>query len=157
MFTILLTRARLLTAAVFASLVLLACHPTLAKSVGADVWNVPTLNDQLRESEGMSDQLDAEGDEVRRRIAVKESIVSELIAGRTTLAEVTAKFIELNATRPGYVDAIRMSYPGATDLEKSARNVISYALARAPDGTHDALSRKLEAELEQMIARSGSH
>lgn len=141
----------------FASLTLLACHPTLAKSIGADVWNVPALNDQLRESTSAGDRLNDEDDEVRRRIAVKEALVAELIAGHTTLAEVTAKFSELNATRPQYVAAIRSSYAGATDQEKTARNVLSYSLARAPDGTRDALSQRLEAELDQMIALSATH
>lgn len=153
MFATLLTRSRLLTAGgVLAALALLAGHPTLAKSIGADVWNVPALNDQLRESSDLNAQLDDEDEEVRHRIAMKEAIIGELIASRATLAETTAKFIELNAARPEYVTTIRATYPGATDEEKAARNVIAYALARAPASGYEALSQRLDAELQQMTA-----
>ncbi len=157
MFANLLTRSRLLTSgaalAALAALALLTGHPTLAKSIGADVWNVPALNDQLRESSDLSAQLDDEDEEIRHRIVVKEAIIGQLIANHATLAETTAKFIELNASRPEYVTTIRATYPGATYEEKAARNVISYALARAPAGGYDALSRRLDAELQQMTDR----
>ncbi len=153
-----MSRPRLVTAvAALATLTILACHPTLAKSIGADVWNVPALNDQLRESTGASERLDIEDDEIKRRIDLKETIIEELLAGRITLAEATAKFTELNATRPKYMEAIRASFPGATDQEKAARNVISYSLTRTPVDTRAAVSQKFDAELEKMIALSGTH
>ena len=136
-----MTRPRLFVAAVaLVTLGLLIGHPTLARSIGADVWNVPALNEQLRQSEDAREDLDAEDTEIRRRIAVKEALVAELIDGHVSLADVTARFLAINATRPHYMAAIRQSFPGATDQEKTARNVISYALARAPAGTADALA-----------------
>jgi len=153
-----MTRPRLFVAAVaLVTLGLLIGHPTLARSIGADVWNVPALNEQLRQSEDAREDLDAEDTEIRRRIAVKEALVAELIDGHVSLADVTARFLAINATRPHYMAAIRQSFPGATDQEKTARNVISYALARAPAGTADALAARLNAELERMIARSDTH
>ncbi|MBP3959556.1 hypothetical protein J8F10_30295 [Gemmata sp. G18] len=158
MFATLTARPRLLaTALVLAAFTGLAGHPTLAESVGADVWNVAELQESLRESTDVSSQLDTEGGAVLRRIAVKEALVDELLAGRAPLAEVTTKFTELNAARAEYLTTIRAFYPGATDQEKMARNVISFALLRAPARARSALAQRLDAELNQMIAPSGTH
>jgi hypothetical protein len=130
----------------------LAVHPTWARSIGVDVWNLPTLKEQVRESAAEGDRLSSEDDEVLRRIAIKEGIISDLLTGRSTLAEATDRFTELNAARPEYVEALRDTYPGATDQEKFARNVISFARARAALHERAALSSRLEAELRQIIA-----
>ena len=130
----------------------LVVHPTWAESIGVDVWNVPALNKQVRASVDEGDRLASEDDEVLRRIAIKESIVIELIFGRTTLAEATEQFVALNSARPTYLDELRNAFPGATDQEKFARNVISFAVSRVPPHERPALSSRLETELRQMIA-----
>ncbi|VTR91337.1 unnamed protein product [Gemmata massiliana] len=151
-------RPRLIaTAAVLACFALLASQTTLARSVGADVWNVPELQSQLEESTEKRGQLDAQGDVIMRRIVVKEALIDDLLAGRTTLAEVTEKFTELNAPRAEYQTLIRVTYPGATDQEKAARNVISFALLRAPAGARADLAERLEDELQELIALSATH
>lgn len=129
-------------------------RPAWAQSVGLDVWNVPALQAEMRASADASDRLDEKDHEVQQRMAVKESLVAELIAGRTTLAEVTARFTDMNATRPDYVASIRATFSGTTDLEKSARNVIDYALARVPVAERAAFAARLEAELQQMLVLS---
>ncbi len=153
MFATLITRPRLLTVLlalpVFAAGIV---HPTWAKSAGIDVWNVPALRDEMRTSADECERLEVAEHEVQRRIALKESLVLELIAGRATLAEVTAHFSELNASRPNYVAAIRESFPGDTDEEKAARNVIAYALARTSAADRDAVACRLDAELQRMLA-----
>ncbi len=158
MFATLTTRPRLVaTATVLASFAILTGHPTLARSVGADVWNVAELQSQLQESTEARGQLDAQGDVILRRIAVKEALIDDLLTGRTTLAEVTAKFTELNAPRAEYRTVIRATYSGTTDQEKAARNVISFALLRAPAGARADLTERLNDELQQMIALSATH
>lgn len=157
MFATSLTRPRRLTATLVVTFAVLAGHPTLARSVGMDVWNVPELQQQLDAASDESARLRTEDDVVLQRIAVKEAIVKELIAGHTTLAETTDRFAEMNANRPQALAVIRLAYPGATDQEKTARNVISYALGRTPVADRAALSRRLEAELQQMTAARGAH
>jgi hypothetical protein len=137
--------------------VLSAVRPTWAQSIGADVWNVPALQEQVRASVAEETRLDCEDGEVMRRIAVKEAIAADLAEGRCTLAEATDRFNELNATRPEYVSTLLRSVPGATDREKFARNVISYALIRVEPSERPALSSRLEAELRQMLADSAAH
>jgi hypothetical protein len=130
----------------------LSVHPTWAKSLGADVWNMPALKEQLRETQSDIARLDAEDQGVRQRIAVKESLIQDLLAGRATLAEVTEQFTALDATRPEYMDVLRANYPAASDREVMARNVISYAMPRVPAEERDAVSSKLEADLRHMLS-----
>lgn len=158
MFVTLTARLRLLTFALALPVFVAGlAHPTWAKTAGIDVWNVPTLREQIRTLAGENDRLDAAEDEVQRRMAVKEALVAELVAGRTTLAAVTAQFVEMNAGRPNYVAAIRASFPGGTDQEKAARNVIEYALARTAAANQAAVAGRLEAELRQMTAPAPAH
>lgn len=155
---LLLSRPRVLIGSCVAvAVVVLAVHPSLARTIGADVWNVPALNDQVSASAAEEDRLDDEGDEVMRRIVIKEGIVTDLIAGRTTLADATARFVELNASRPHYLAALRDAYPGATDYEKFARNVISFAVARVPAHQRSELSGRLEGELRRSCDAVASH
>lgn len=134
----------------------LTIHPTWAKSLGADVWNMPALKEQLRESQNDIARLDAEDQGVRQRIAVKESLVQDLLAGRATLAEVTEQFTALDASRPEYMDILRANHPAASDREVMARNVISYALPRVPAEERAAVSSKLEVDLQQMLSGAGA-
>lgn len=154
----LLSRPRVLIAScAAAAAVVLAVHPSLAQTIGADVWNVPSLKEQVRASAAEEDRLDGEDGEVMRRIAVKEAIIADLIAGRTTLADATARFVALNASRPHYLAALRETYPGATDDEKFARNVISFAVARVPAHRRSELSSRLEGELRQSCDAVATH
>lgn len=137
--------------------VVLVAHPTLAHTIGADVWNVPALKEQVRVSTAEESRLTEEDNDVLRRIAIKDAIITDLIAGRTTLSEATDRFTALNADRPRYMDALRESFAGATDQEKFARNVISFAIARAEPHERVALSSRLETDLRQMIAAGASH
>jgi hypothetical protein len=150
-------RRRALFAALVVAAAALAVHPTWARAVGLDVWNVPALSAQVRASEAEGSRLADEDDEVRHRIAVKDAIVTDLYAGRLTLVEATDRFTAMNATRPHYLPAIRAAFPGATDREKMARNVISYALPRVPAPERGAAASRFETDLRQMLADAASH
>ena len=158
MLEVLLARPRaLVCSCLLVGAVVLVAHPTLAQSIGADVWNMPALKEQVRAADAEDDRLSTEDDDVLRRIAIKDTIVIDLIAGRTTLADATTRFTELNAGRPRYLAALRESYPGAPDQEKFARNVISFAVSRVAPEERAALSSRLETELRQMVAARASH
>lgn len=135
----------------------LTVHPSWARSIGADVWNAHGLNKQVRTAASEEDRLTSEDDEVLHRIAIKESIISDLIAGRTTLADATERFTVLNEARPDYLTTVRDAFPGSTDQEKFARNVISFAVARVGPHERAALSSRLEAELQQTIVLGATH
>ena len=89
---------------------------------------------------------------VCRRIEVKESIAWDLVAGRTTLADATARFMLLNEPYPYYLQMIRDTYPGSTDQERTARNVMDYTLGRVTDRRErERLAGRFEGELRTMI------
>lgn len=125
--------------------------PQWVEAVGADVWNLPALHAKIDEAEERSRELGADGEEVRHRIAVKETIIADVLDGRCDLAAATARFTELNASHPDCMSVIRSSYPGDTDEEKLARNVISYCESRVPAAQRPALTARLTAELDFML------
>lgn len=154
----LLARPRVLVAfCLVVGAVVLVAHPTLARSIGADVWNVPALKEEARAASAQEERLTEEGGDVLRRIAIKDAIIAELLGGRITLSTATDRFTELNAGRPYYLSALRETFSGATDQEKFARNVISFAVARVEPHERADLSSRLETELRQMLAAGASH
>lgn len=125
-------------------------NPRLAERLGVDVWNLPGLHAKIDAAEETDREIGAESEDVQHRIAVKETIIDDVLAERCDLATATARFAELNATRPQCMNVIRTAYPGDTDEEKLARNVISFCEARAPAAQRVALAERLEAQLNRM-------
>src|SRR5262249_52450582 len=68
--------------------------------------------------------------ELHNRIDVKEALIYNLIAGRTTLVTVRNQFLILDQDRLDHMYMLRKSHPGATDEEAMTQNVISYTLMR---------------------------
>jgi N-acetylmuramic acid 6-phosphate (MurNAc-6-P) etherase len=101
-------------------------------------------------------ELDEVDRDIRQRIELKEMLVAELLAGCTSLATVTAQFLVLNQERARDMVVIRRQFSGASDTEKTARNVIGYAELQIKDcgDIHRALIfARLECELRQITAR----
>lgn len=129
-----------------------AASPAWARSVGLDVWNASELAEQEQEAVERKAELAAEDAEICQRIGLKEAVIDDLVAGRTTLAEATARFTDLNQSQPNYMTMIHLGYPGSTDEEKMARNVMGYALARAEEPAEcERLAHRLDAELRTML------
>lgn len=131
-----------------------AAHPGLCAALGLDVWNLPELRSRVEAERTEERELTAEDDDVRQRIAAKETVIADLIAGRIGLDAATERFAEMNAGRAHCLDAIRATYPGDTDEEKMARNVIAYCETRVPAAERDELTARLEAELHQMLCEA---
>ena len=132
--------------------VVFAASPAWARSVGLDVWNASDLARQEREAIELRDDLEATDAEICHRIEAKEAVVDALAAGRITLAQATARFTALNRAQPQYLEMIRDTFPGSTDDERMARNVITYVLLRAEDpAAYDRLTSRLDAELQAML------
>jgi hypothetical protein len=130
-----------------------AANPAWARSAGLDVWNAAELAREKEEVIEQGRELAAVDDEICRRIAVKEAVVRDVIDGRTTLADATAQFMALNEPYPANLRMIRETYPGSTDEEKTARNVICYTLGRVDDpDERDWVAHRLQEELQAVIA-----
>jgi hypothetical protein len=159
-----LTARRCLVALALAvSVAVAAARPAWAASAGLDVWNLPDLDRQTADATEESRDLDARDAEVRERIDLKERLVENLVAGRTTLAEVAAQFVALNESRPEYARLIRETYPGATEEEKVARHVVENALLRLagrPAAERAEVAARLDGELRRLAgdpAAPGTH
>lgn len=154
MLNFLFARGRVtLTGLMFVGASALALFPTWVQSVGADVWNLPSDEASIRENARANDRITQQNDETLRRIAIKESIVEELLAGRLTLAEATDQFVEMNAARPECLNRIRAEYPGSGDREKTARNVISFAIVHTKPAERAGVQLRLERELQRMLGQ----
>lgn len=132
----------------------LAANPVWATAAGLDVWNVPALQRQMATIEEHNRALAVAADDVKERIEAKEQLIRDLIAGRATLAQVTAAFLAINEGSPVCMKVIRQTFAGATDYEKHARNVVSFALARfkcETPGQHAEVRARLEDELHGLL------
>ena len=138
-------------------LALIATIPVVA-GVASSTWAASALLNVLhpkaaaidvREDEELGQRLDAIDLDLRRQIQVKEALLTELLEGRATLADVSAQFLAMNMNSPASMSVIRREYPGATDEEKSAYNVLTFAQAElgrgCPDRKATVLAR-LDAE-----------
>lgn len=124
--------------------------PSLATDLGLDVWSVTEIQGQMQKDRARFEELDQQGEAVRRRIAVKAALAADLIAGRATLWEVAARFRDLNTARPDYPEFIRRSYRGASDEERQCRNVIEHVEALM-DAAGPSLRREMVAQLEREL------
>jgi hypothetical protein len=131
----------------------LVLHPSWGQW---DVWNWPAREKELRAEVAETERVRAEDAEVVRRLEIKETIVAELLGRQIALPEATDRFLTLNESRPKCMSYVRATYPGATDREKMARNVIDHALLRVPAQEQPAVSARLEAELRKMLAAGAS-
>jgi len=130
-------------------------RPTWVCTIGLDVWNVAALREQMKNSAMRYRELDAEGGEVLQRLAAKDDLVANLIAGRSTLTATTLQFTALNEGCSAYMEVIRDTYPGASDEEKMARNVLDFLsirLAQEPAWRRLTLLVRLNAEFQTLSA-----
>jgi hypothetical protein len=98
-----------------------------------------------------TEELNAAQALVNQRIELKEQLIAQLIEGRLSLEAVAAEFLRINQESWPCLRAVRDNFPGATDEEKSARNVIYYALGRARSPVHKKeLQVRLEREFQQL-------
>jgi hypothetical protein len=94
-------------------------------------------------------ELTARQRTVAGRIAYKEALITELIEGRATLADIAAEFLRLNRESPSALAAVRTQFPGETDEEKHAHNVIGFVQIRnLPKARTAELLARLDREFE---------
>ena len=135
----------------------LSVHPTWARSIGADVWNVPGLREEMRGAQNERAVMDAEDEEIQHRITVKDAIANDLLASRITLAEAVERFAEMHSTGSKYMAAIRDQYPGATDHEKITHHTIRYTVFHAAPAEQAAIAERLHAERVRTLERVDAH
>ncbi|WP_439620485.1 hypothetical protein [Gemmata sp.] len=128
-----------------------AAHSRWGASLVDEASEARSTRVEFREEVELQDHLAVVNRELLHRIAIKNELIAELIAGRTTLAEVTQKFLVMNQSRSECMTSIRATYPGGTDEEKTAQNVLGYLrdeLGRQTPARRAEVLRRLKAEFE---------
>lgn len=112
-------------------------------------WTLLQAQADLRQEDEHRAQLEAHGQDVLYRIAVKRQVVEEVIAGRLSLPEAAAWFRELNGAYSAPLDVLRRQHPGLSDDEIACRNVIDFVDAHLERRPLEAgvVRARLEAEL----------
>jgi hypothetical protein len=85
--------------------------------------------------------------------SIKDMLILALIDERVTLSTVVAEFIRMNAEGES-VAIVTSRYPGATDEERAARNVLDYASKRVSVERMPDLMKRLEHEFDIMFSHS---
>jgi hypothetical protein len=124
----------------------------LCTTAGADVWNLPALEDELARHEVEGTQLDRAGAVIDQRIMTKHRLVCELAAGRRSLAEVADLFRDLNQDSPYTTETFTQMYGTSDPVEQSARNVLDFAQLHVypSSAARSVTLRRLTAEFAQM-------
>jgi hypothetical protein len=121
-----------------------------------DFWNLPDLERELKHHERTEARLTAEAEDVAGRIALKDALIRELIAGRATLAGVTDRFLELNRDRPATMRVLRRVHGTADPREMTARSVLDYVTCHPfpSPASRAAAARRLAAEYGRLFPAS---
>jgi hypothetical protein len=108
-------------------------------SLDPEKVNGRTTESELSTNPALHERL-AQNDAI---VKYKDYLVRELLNGRMTLAEVADEFLRVNADQPQVLESILRKYPGSSEREKSAHNVLAFACARC----------LTPAEAEEVLAR----
>jgi hypothetical protein len=146
-----LTRSLTIPATAFCTAVgILLTYPGGISAAYSDLCCFDDATHQLEEDRAAGADLAVRTHAIAERIALKESLVTELIEGRTTLAAVAERFHELNRDVPACMTAVRMKYPDTPDDERMALNVLDFVRVRDLTPTQaEAVFARLDAEYEQ--------
>ena len=114
---------------------------TQDRTLAAEAGHAQELDERLQATEG--------------RLAVKEAVVGDYLAHRTTFAHVVEEFRRLNEENANIAPLVRVYYPTADDREVAARNAYNFiAAAAAQDlSPRRRLLSQLRAEIDRQFAR----
>jgi len=145
---------RLATYSTCLSIAALVASSEWAASHVVNAFHSQASQDEITSEIEFRQRLDIIDQKILRQLEIKEKLIAELIAGRTTLAQVATQFLVMSRHDMVWLSIVRKDYAGKTDEERAARNVIAYATAELSRGSAarevEVLTR-LEAELLSFI------
>lgn len=107
-----------------------AVAPEWTVAAGLNIWEAPALSQEIETCSKHCGMVSEQIEESKNRAAIKEHVIDLLIDGQMRFKDAADQFLELNRGLPGHMATIRRSYEGATDEEKTARNVMAYVAQR---------------------------
>jgi hypothetical protein len=133
-------------------------RPTWAAGTGADVWALPELVHSLEEEQAKFTELDERGRHIHMRAEGRQRVVTEVIAGRTTLLDAAASIQELNRLDTGG-PKFGATSRGNSEGERLCRQVIRWvdgALSEQSPEDRDPVVRRLEQDLSDLMRADGT-
>jgi hypothetical protein len=140
------------TAAAALVAVTAVCYPGGLSAAYADLRDADELNGRVEDSKSTARHLGDRLSTLRDRMDYKEELITGLVRGHSTLAAVTAEFVELNRDQEQGLFLQRMRYGDLELTELSALNVLDYVKQRvAADGSSSVVMTRLYAEFERQF------
>ena len=96
-----------------------AAAPDVATELVFDLWHANDYTRSTRILRSDHDLMDLDLRDAQDRMAIKERVVVELLAGRSSLDAAIDRFVQVNGGR----QAAMISLDGATDEEKAAYSI----------------------------------
>jgi hypothetical protein len=128
-----------------------AC-PETSEELGIDFWHVSALESDCAHEEQFEQAIDRETEQVRRRIDVRQSVVSDMLDGRRTLADAAAVFAELNRAHVRAGGYAKAYFGDKSDVEIAALQVIEQ-VKRSLDPRGEKVAAALKAEFDRGAVR----
>lgn len=141
--------ARLLGGMAFLGLVTLF-RPAAGDWFFTDLIHWPRAYQLLQTEQQRTETLDEINLRLRQRMRHKEHLITLLIEGECSLAQVTEEFWQTIQSNPGYLTVLRHHFPGSTDYEKTLANVLYHAqfqIRHLPPAQQAQVWQRLEAQL----------
>ncbi len=136
---------------------LLCLGPPALTPPGQQGGDLPAVRRRLDKERVRGEGLERQRQAVLARMAAKDRVVAELVAGRLTLSQAAARFRGLSVALPD--GAHPPGAEGRTEGERLCREVMARAAVWLADHAPDraaAVAARLEAELRQQLGRDGT-
>lgn len=104
----------------------LTAYPSLAAEVGFDFWNVSDLQAGMTTRADESRALDQESEVTLHRTMIRIEIATDVIEGRTTFEDGTARNAELNRSNAKALSFARKTFEGKSDEERAGWQLVSH-------------------------------
>lgn len=126
-----------------------------ASAVGYDGWRYAEYRETLAAQANHAIELDEQLESAGERLAVKDAVVNDYLAHRTTFANVVEQFRLLNGANANVAAVVRVYHPAADDREVAARNAYNFIAATLPKDSprrRHVLSQ-LRSEIDRQFSR----
>lgn len=126
----------------------LRANPTVAEEAGFDFWNVPAYHETLTTSEREFRDAERKDMVVYRRTELKIAMAQDVVDGKLSFEDATARFAELNRIHPPVMVSVHGVHPPTSD-EAAAIQVAAFVRATRKPGAAklaDGWERTLSAK-----------
>jgi hypothetical protein len=115
------------------------------------------LSAQIKTDTKVSRALNADRESLLSQSATKRVTTEDLVAGRITLEEATARFLALDEGWPRIQYHVHTSFSGTSDWEKEARCIISLVCRKSlTPSERQSLLDRLKSEFTQLFPNASN-